>query len=172
MKNLFTFLLMAILAIGYSHATTETIDFSKRYTDKQKVTTLKGENCTITFGKGSSTACTYYPSGNAVRIYGGCSVQITSSLDINKVVYTFAKGNAPTSSNCTITPSTGKATYQATTLTWTGSTQSLEIKNKEGSSQWRLQKIEITYDDDAVATTTMRWLRPRSRRLRANIPTC
>jgi len=39
-------------------------------------------------------------------------------------------------------------------LTWTGSTQSLEIKNKEGSSHWRLQKIEITYDDDAVATPT------------------
>gem|GEM_PF-1025702 len=39
-------------------------------------------------------------------------------------------------------------------MTWTGSTQSLEIKNKEGSSHWRLQKIEITYDDDAVATPT------------------
>lgn len=167
MKNLFTFLLMAILAIGYSHATikTEAIDFSQQYTDKQVVTTLKGENCTITFGKGSSTACTYYNKGNAVRIYGGGSVQITSNLAITKVVYTFAKGNAPTSSNCTITPSTGNATYQATTLTWTGSTQSLEIKNKEGSSQWRLQKIEITYDDDAVATPTFT---PAG----ANIPTC
>ena len=154
MKNLFTFLLMAILAIGYSHATTEAIDFSKQgYTNAQTVTTLKGENCTITFGDGSPE-CAYYNKGNAVRIYGGGSVQITSNLAITKVVYTFAKGNAPTSSNCTITPSTGKATYQATTLTWTGGTQSLEIKNKEGSSQWRLQKIEITYDDDAVATPT------------------
>ena len=45
MKNLFTFLLMAILAIGYSHATTETIDFSKqKYENQQVVTTLKGEN--------------------------------------------------------------------------------------------------------------------------------
>ena len=123
---MFTFLLMAILAIGYSHATikTEIIDFSKRYTDKQKVTTLKGENCTITFGKGSSTACTYYPSGNAVRIYGGCSVQITSNLDINKVVYTFSSTSyAPTSSDCTITPSTGNATLGTTSLTWTGNTQ-------------------------------------------------
>ena len=115
MKNLFTFLLMAILAIGYSHATTEAIDFSKKYENQQVVTTLKGENCTITFRDGSNP-CAYYNTGKAVRIYGGGSVQITSNLDINKVVYTFAKGNAPTSSNCTITPSTGKATYQATTL--------------------------------------------------------
>jgi hypothetical protein len=166
MKNLFTFLLMAILAIGYSHATTEAIDFSQqKYENQQVVTTLKGKNCTITFGKGSSTACTYYTTGKAVRIYGGGSVQITSNLDINKVVYTFAKGNAPTSSNCTITPSTGKATYQATTLTWTGSTQSLKITRTSGKDHWRLQKIEITYDDDAV-------LRPRSRRLGANLPTC
>ena len=154
MKNLFTFLLMAILAIGYSHATTEIIDFSNQgYTNAQKVTTLKGENCTITFGDGSNP-CAYYTTGNAVRIYGGGSVQITSSLAITKVVYTFAKGNAPTSSNCTITPSTGKATLGTTSLTWTGSTQSLEIKRKNGSGHWRLQKIEIIYDDDAVATPT------------------
>ena len=145
---------MAILAIGYSHAATEAIDFSKQgYENQQVVTTLKGENCTITFRDGS-TACAYYTTGNAVRIYGGGSVKITSSLDINKVVYTFAKDNAPTSSDCTITPSTGKATYQATTLTWTGSTQSLEIKRKKGKGHWRLQKIEITYTDDAVATPT------------------
>lgn len=130
---------MTILAIGYSHAATETIDFSKqKYENQQVVTTLKGENCTITFGKGSSTACTYYTTDNAVRIYGGGSVQITSSLAITKVVYTFAKDNAPTSSNCTITPSTGNATYQATTLTWTGSTQSLEIKRKKGKGHWSL----------------------------------
>ena len=154
MKNLFTFLLMAILAIGYSHATTEAIDFSKqKYENQQVVTTLKGENCTITFRDGSNP-CAYYNTGKAVRIYGGGSVQITSNLDINKVVYTFAKGNAPTSSNCTITPSTGKATYQATTLTWTGSTQSLKITRTSGKDHWRLQKIEITYDDDAVATPT------------------
>jgi len=105
MKNLFTFLLMTILAIGYSHATTEIIDFSNQgYTNAQKVTTLKGENCTITFRDGSPE-CAYYNKGNAVRIYGGGSVQITSNLAITKVVYTFAKGNAPTSSNCTIAPS-------------------------------------------------------------------
>lgn len=124
MKNLFTFLLMAILAIGYSHATTETIDFSKQgYTNAQTVTTLKGKNCTITFGDGSNP-CAYYNTGNAVRIYGGCSVQITSSLDINKVVYTFSGTSyAPTSSDCTITPSTGNATLGTTSLTWTGNTQ-------------------------------------------------
>ncbi|MCI5980623.1 MAG: hypothetical protein MRZ38_07080 [Muribaculaceae bacterium] len=155
MKNLFTFLLMTILAIGYSHAATETIDFSKqKYENQQVVTTLKGENCTITFGKGSSTACTYYTTGKAVRIYGGGSVQITSSLAITKVVYTFAKGNAPTSSNCTINPSTGKATLGTTSLTWTGNTQSLKITRTSGKDHWRLQKIEITYDDDAVATPT------------------
>ncbi len=120
---------MAILAIGYSHAATEAIDFSQqKYENQQVVTTLKGKNCTITFRDGSPE-CAYYNKGNAVRIYGGGSVQITSNLAITKVVYTFAKGNAPTKANCTITPSTGKATYQATTLTWTGSTQSLEIKN-------------------------------------------
>ena len=90
MKNLFTFLLMAILAIGYSHATTEAIDFSKqKYENQQVVTTLKGENCTITFGKGSNP-CAYYNTGKAVRIYGGGSVQITSNLAITKVVYTFS----------------------------------------------------------------------------------
>ena len=108
---------MTILAIGYSHAATETIDFSKQnYKNAQTVTTLKGENCTITFGDGSPE-CAYYNTGNAVRIYGGGSVQITSSLAITKVVYTFAKGNAPTSSNCTITPSTGNATLGTTSLT-------------------------------------------------------
>ncbi|MDY6251278.1 MAG: hypothetical protein SPL48_00935, partial [Bacteroidales bacterium] len=147
MKNLFTFLLMAILAIGYSHATTEAIDFSKQgYTNAQTVTTLKGENCTITFGDGSPE-CAYYNTGNAVRIYGGGSVQITSSLAITKVVYTFAKGNAPTSTNCTITPSTGNATLGTTSLTWTGNTQSLKITRTSGKDHWRLQKIEITYDD-------------------------
>lgn len=121
---------MTILAIGYSHAATETIDFSNQgYTNAQTVTTLKGKNCTITFGDGSNP-CAYYNTGKAVRIYGGGSVQITSNLDINKVVYTFSGTKyAPTSSDCTITPSTGKATYQESTLTWTGSTQSLEIKN-------------------------------------------
>lgn len=109
MKNLFTFLLMTILAIGYSHATTETIDFSKQnYKNAQTVTTLKGENCTITFRDGSNP-CAYYNTGNAVRIYGGGSVQITSNLDINKVVYTFSGTKyAPTEANCTITPSTAR----------------------------------------------------------------
>ena len=155
MKNLFTFLLMAILAIGYSHATTEAIDFSKqKYENQQVVTTLKGENCTITFRDGSNP-CAYYNTGKAVRIYGGGSVQITSNLAITKVVYTFSGTSyAPTSSDCTITPSTGNATLGTTSLTWTGNTQSLKITRTSGKDHWRLQKIEITYDDDAVATPT------------------
>lgn len=100
---------MTILAMGYSHAATETIDFSKQnYKNAQTVTTLKGENCTITFRDGSNP-CAYYNTGNAVRIYGGGSVQITSNLDINKVVYTFSGTKyAPTEANCTITPSTAR----------------------------------------------------------------
>ena len=146
---------MAILAIGYSHATTEAIDFSQqKYENQQVVTTLKGKNCTITFRDGSNP-CAYYNTGNAVRIYGGGSVQITSNLAITKVVYTFSGTSyAPTSSDCTITPSTGKATLGTTSLTWTGNTQSLKITRTSGKGHWRLQKIEITYTDDAVATPT------------------
>ena len=118
----------------------EEIDFTQQgFANQQEMSTINGTDCTITFNKGTSnTSPKYFTSGTAIRLYGGNTMTITSTMAITKIVLTFGGSDG---SN-TIT--TNVNTYSNNT--WTGSASTVVFTVGGTSGNRRLQKIDVTYD--------------------------
>ncbi|MBO7661510.1 MAG: hypothetical protein J6S65_08330, partial [Bacteroidaceae bacterium] len=72
----------------------------------------------------------------------------TSDIEkpITQIVYTFATPDAPPSSNASFSGG-GTITYEETSTTWTGSSNSVTITLASGNGHWKLQKVVVTYTD-------------------------
>ena len=131
-----------------------TIDFSAQgYANAQDMpkSIMMDEYITLQFGYGVIPT-KYYTSGSAVRIYGKGSVTINTSdpeKPITQIVYTFAKPDAPTSSNASFSGG-GTIIYEETSTTWTGSSNSVTITRASGNGHWKLQKVVVTYTDSST----------------------
>ena len=132
---------------------TETITFSGyKFTNASSLTTVNGENVTLTFAGGTNTknAPKYYDAGTSARMYGGNTLTISSSKKITKIEFVFA----PDYTN----NQTGEVSnYQATAAcfaegsfandVWTGSSNSVVLtNNKENNAQVRIVSLKITFD--------------------------
>ena len=120
-----------------------TLDFSaQNYSNQQEVSSLTVTPVTAALDKGTnSNAPKYYTTGTAVRCYGGNTITLSSAKTIVKAVFTFASGENTNE----ITSDVG--TY--TNGTWNGSSTSVTYTIGGTSGHRRIQKIEVTYMDEA-----------------------
>ncbi len=120
-----------------------TLDFSaQNYSNQQEVSSLTVTPVTAALDKGTnSNAPKYYTTGTAVRCYGGNTITLSSAKTIVKAVFTFASGENANE----ITSDVG--TY--TNGTWNGSSTSVTYTIGGTSGHRRIQKIEVTYMDEA-----------------------
>ena len=120
----------------------EIIDFTAQgYSNQQTITSVSGNSCTISFGKGSNNnAPKYYTSGTAIRLYGSNTMTVSSTTKtIVGIELTFGTDDG---SN-TIT--TNVQTYNDGT--WTGSASSVTFTIGGSSGNRRIQKVTVTYSD-------------------------
>lgn len=132
-----------IITVGTGGSTTpdpETFDFSKKgYTNQQEISSVSGDNMTISFDKGTnSNVPKYYTSGTAVRVYGGGYFTVSSSYNISKIEITF--GDSDGSNAIT----TDVSTY--TNGTWTGSAKAVKFTIGGTSGNRRIKVIKVTYE--------------------------
>ncbi len=122
---------------------TASIDFTILYSANTTLTDLSYTigDATLTFGNTGNTKPQYYSNGSAVRFYGMNEMTISSDKNIVKIVFTFT--TKPTSTDSSFTP----GTFDYETSTWTGSTNSIQIKNTASSGNWRFSKIDVTYEN-------------------------
>ena len=151
-------LLLLVIGVGSVWAQDETIDMSQQgYTNGTQYTETKGINCTITYA-GSENDGRYYNEGKGIRIYGGGSFTVSSTTKkITNLTLTFSSiKNCPNDANVA---STGKLKVGKNIQTWKSSdaagVESVTFKNPYGGTQWRLQKVAVTYykGEDSDLTT-------------------
>ena len=116
------------------------IDYTAQsYTNGQQVTTLNVApiNTTLAKNTGSNPPAYYTANPAAVRMYSGNTLTISSSRNIVEIEFSVS------GSYNSITTETGD--YTGTT--WTGKANTIVFTC--GSSQTRIQKISVTYEDAA-----------------------
>ena len=125
------------------------IENSKQYNGSgDDKTVVKATDFTIAFGKGSNDG-KYYDIGKGIRIYGDGYIRVESEKIISKIVFTFdpTKDNPvhyPTEGNFTLNE--GSVSFNEAVVTWTGSSKTVKITRPTGTGNWRLQKVEVTFE--------------------------
>ena len=135
-------LLCALIAgSGMAWAADETITFSDlNLTNGVQYSSFDGNNYgktfSLSFGSGSNDG-KYYTTGEAIRVYGGGNMTVTSSKTIVKIELTFGSGDG---SN-TITTNNGSYSNG----TWTGSSTSVKFTVGGTSGHRRIAAVAVTY---------------------------
>ena len=126
---------------GVVSAAEVTIDFTaKGYGNQQEVTSVEQDGITVTFDKGSnSNTPKYYTSGEAIRVYGGGSMTVSSTKNITNIAITFG------TSDGTNEITTNGGTYADGI--WTGSATSVQFNVGGTSGNRRFKKLTITTED-------------------------
>ena len=114
------------------------IDFTaQNYENAQEVASLTVGDVAVTLDKGTNNNTPkFYTSGNAVRLYGGNTMTVSSAKAIEKIVFTFASGEGTNE----ITANGG--TFA--TDTWTGSANVVTFTIGGTSGHRRVQKLAVT----------------------------
>lgn len=143
MKKSILFCLFALLCLTQPiWAQDETIDLTANgYGNGETVELVSGTNCNVTFGLGENTHGVYpkfYTNGNAVRLYAGNTMTVTSknSKAIAEVNIVFGSGG---NSNAI---SVDAGTY--TDGTWTGDATEVTFTVGGKSGHRRVQSITST----------------------------
>lgn len=139
LKFLLLFFALAV-ALPPAWAGEESVTFSEQgYSNQEVITSYEGSNFSISFDKGTNTnAPKYYTSGEAIRVYGGSTMTVTSENDITKIELSFASGEG---SNA-ITTDVG--TYS--NGTWSGSSKSVKFTVGGTTGHRRISSVKVTYE--------------------------
>lgn len=114
------------------------------------VTYLAQDGVTLTFDKGSSNnAPKYYTTGDAVRLYGGNTVTVSSSQTITSLTFTISGTNT---FKAEATANVGD--FDPETATWTGEANEVTITNGSGSGHARISSVTVTLEGEAEPTVT------------------
>ena len=155
MKKLFSLLTLAMLTMSAVAQTTVTFDLTAQgYQNGEEVTTLTSDGVTLTFDKGTNNNSTkWYDGGSAVRMYGGNTLNVASTVgNITKVEFTFTSTSNTMNSTATATVDAGTYTEIDTTGTWTGNAASFTITRGGTSGHARLTVIAVTIGGEVVTT--------------------
>lgn len=92
--------------------------------------------------KGSnSNAPKYYNTGTSMRLYGGNTLTFTYTRPITQISFTISEGSASA-----LQASTGTLNNS----TWTGSTTSVVISNKNASGHLKISSISVSYESVSI----------------------
>ena len=145
MKQNLRFILLTLLCAVVTGAWGEKIDFSQLdYENGQEVTTVDGEDFSVTFDKGTnSNTPKYYTTGTAIRVYGGGNFTVNSTKNITKIVISFGEGDNGENGNNPIAANEGSYSNG----TWTGSASEVIFTVGGTSGNRRIQSIEVTFGE-------------------------
>ena len=153
--RLLRFSLIGIFAMLWGAASAqgpdETITFSEQgYDNGAVVETVKGTDVTLAFHQGTnSNAPKYYTTSEAVRLYGGNTLTVSSTTKtIEKVVFTFAGPSYNLND-----PTVDTGTYDGETATWTGPASEFTVTRGGTSGHARIQKMEFYYSSGGQTDT-------------------
>ena len=139
-----TALLCAVF--GYAGAQETFVFANMGYTNAEDITTVNGQNVTLTFDKGTgSNAPKYYDSGTNLRFYGGNTLTIASAKDIASVQFTCTN-------NYDVNADVAFSTGSYADGTWTGPAKEVTITNG-GKAQVRFTAITVNFADGTVSKT-------------------
>lgn len=128
----------------------DTIIFSSLYTTTTEVTSVEGTYMTITFAKGSaSNPPKYYPSGEAVRVYGGGTMTVTAE-NITKIDLTFGSGD----NTNVITTNVGS--YEEPT--WTGAADEVVFSVGGSSGHRKIASVAVTMNGSGTVESYSRYI--------------
>ena len=148
--SLFAFALVA-------NAAEVTFDLTSGYTNAQEVTSVSSDGVTLTFDKGTnSNTPKWYTTGTAVRLYGGSTLTVSSTVGkVTSVVFTFSATTNTLSSTAAATVDNGSYSESGTTGTWTLSATNATITRGGTKDHARIQKVVVTVvSDGSLAAPT------------------
>lgn len=130
----------------------ETITFSEKCSNGDTPTTIKGEDVTLTFSKGTNTgnAPKYYDNGQALRCYGGNTITVSSAEDITRIDVTF--GNSDGSNTITANPGT------FSNNTWTGNAKQIVLTIGGTSGNRRFASMKVTLNGSSTQVEYINFL--------------
>ena len=145
MKQNLRFILLTLLCAVVTGAWGEKIDFSQLgYENGQEVTTVDGEDFSVTFDKGTnSNTPKYYTTGTAIRVYGGGNFTVNSTENITKIEITFGSSDNGENGSNSITADEGSYSNG----TWTGSATNVKFTVGGTSGNRRIKAIEVTFGE-------------------------
>lgn len=112
----------------------------QNFNNQQEIKEVTSDPVSLIFNKGTnnSNSPKYFTKGEAVRLYAGNTMTVSSSKTIVKVELTFATGEDKNS----IT--TDSKTYSDGT--WTGESNSIKFTVGGTKGNRRVQKVSVTYN--------------------------
>lgn len=139
------------LAAGQSAEKVVDIEFSTLgYTNQQEVSTYTSEDVTISFDKGTnSNTPKYFTSGEAVRVYGGGTITVSTTLGvISKIEISGYKDKADNnlSSNTGTIANTNEAGTKETEISWNGSANNIIFTVNASNGHFRIKTVKVTYE--------------------------
>lgn len=139
------------LAAGQSAEKVVDIEFSTLgYTNQQEVSTYTSEDVTISFDKGTnSNTPKYLTSGEAVRVYGGGTITVSTTLGvISKIEISGYKDKADNnlSSNTGTIANTNEAGTKETEISWNGSANNIIFTVNASNGHFRIKTVKVTYE--------------------------
>ena len=122
-KTLLSLATVIGVTLTASAETVELVFSSQGYENQEAVTEVSISPVTLSFDKGTnSNVPKYYDTGNALRLYGGntMNVSIAPGYEITGISMTTGSSN---SVNAESTVSSGELSIDKTTTTWTGNAE-------------------------------------------------
>ena len=155
-KLLLSILSLFAFAIA-ANAAEVTFDLTSGYTNQQEVSSVSSDGVTLTFDKGTnSNTPKWYTTGTAVRLYGGSTLTVSSTVGkVTSVVFTFSGTGYTLSNTATATVDNGSYSESGTTGTWTLSATNATITRGGTSGHARIKKVVVTVvSDGSLAAPT------------------
>ena len=150
MRKLLLSILSLFAFVIAANAAEVTFDLTSGYTNAQEVTSVSSDGVTLTFDKGTnSNTPKWYTTGTAVRLYGGSTLTVSSTVGkVTSVVFTFSATTNTLSSTAAATVDNGSYSESGTTGTWTLSATNATITRGGTKDHARIQKVVVTVAAD------------------------
>ncbi|MGM9803981.1 MAG: chitobiase/beta-hexosaminidase C-terminal domain-containing protein [Muribaculaceae bacterium] len=149
MRKILLSLLMMVAFVFTANAAEVVFDLTEGYQNAEAVTSVSSDGITLTFDKGSnSNEPKWYSTGTALRIYGGSTLTVTSTVgSVQSVIFTF-NGNYTFNSTDISTVTDGTYSESGATGTWILNSTTATITRGGTSGHARIQAVTVTVSDD------------------------
>lgn len=146
-SQLFPLLAFSLAMAFPGYAQTVYIDLTAQgFSNAEDVSGVTSDGVTLLFSQGEGqNHPKFYTKGNAVRIYGGNTLQVSAGKPVTSIILNFVSPDEPSSSNLDV--DTGTASPGAVT-TWEGSASTIVFTNTAKSGHWKLQSISVGFEND------------------------
>ena len=137
--SLFAFALVA-------NAAEVTFDLTSGYANAEEVSSVSKDGVTLTFDKGTnSNTPKWYTTGTAIRLYGGSTLTVNSTVGtVTSVVFTFSGTSNTLSNTGAATVTEGAYSESGTTGTWTLNSTNATITRGGTSGHARIKNVVVT----------------------------